>query len=80
MPNIKMYCTENCEDCAQARAYFAARKIPYQEIDLDEHPEAWALVEKITGGPHATPTFDIDGTYVVEFDLAALEEVLGISL
>lgn len=80
MPNIVMYFTRSCEGCARARAYFAARKIPYQEVDLDEHPEAWSTVEKISGGRRVVPTFDIDGAYVVEFDLEALEEVLGIRL
>lgn len=77
---VKMYSTRDCADCEQARAYFDARRIRYQEINLEEHPEDWAVVEKITEGRRSTPVFDIDGVYIVGFDVEDLEEVLGISL
>ncbi len=76
---IVMYCTKWCPDCKDARAWLAANRLPYTEVDIITTPGAARQVERWANGNRTTPTFDIDGTIVVDFDLPRLQEVLKIS-
>ena len=76
---IVMYCTKWCPDCKDARAWLAEHNLPYTEVDITTTPGAAAQVERWADGNRTTPTFDIDGTIVVDFDLPRLKEVLKIS-
>ena len=75
---IVMYCTRWCPDCKDARAWLAQLKLDYTEVDITTTPGAARQVEQWADGSRTTPTFDIDGTIVVDFDLPRLREVLGI--
>ncbi len=76
---IVMYCTKWCSDCKDARAWLAKHKLPYTEVDITYTAGAAQQVERWANGNRTTPTFDIDGTIVVDFDLPRLREVLHIS-
>jgi peroxiredoxin/glutaredoxin len=73
---IVMYCTAWCPDCKRARKWLAEQKIPYTEVDITTTPGAAQQVEQWANGNRTTPTFDIDGSIVVDFDLPRLKEVL----
>jgi glutaredoxin len=77
--DIVMYCTPWCPDCKLARAYLKERDIPYVEVDISRDRRAAQRVRDWCGGNETTPTFNIRGTILVEFDQAKLDEVLGIS-
>jgi glutaredoxin len=72
---IVMYCTMWCPDCSRARAWLRERNLPYVEVDVNGAPKAAAQVREWTGGDLVTPTFDIDGTIVLDFDRERLEEL-----
>lgn len=74
---IVMYCTKWCPDCRKARAWLQARNLDYVEVDVNAVPGAAAQVRQWAGGKLITPTFDIDGTIVLDFDQKRLEELLG---
>jgi len=74
---IVMYCTKWCPDCRKARAWLQARNLNYVEVDVNAVPGAAAQVRQWAGGKLITPTFDIDGTIVLDFDQKRLEELLG---
>ncbi len=74
-----MYCTKWCPDCRKARAWLAEYNLPYTEVDIMSTPGASEQVRKWTGGDLVTPTFDIDGQIVVDFDPVNLSQVLGIA-
>jgi len=76
---IVVYCTKWCSDCKDARAWLAKHKLPYTEVDITYTAGAAQQVERWANGNRTTPTFDIDGTIVVDFDLPRLREVLHIS-
>ena len=76
---IVMYFTKWCSDCKDARAWLAKHKLPYTEVDITYTAGAAQQVERWANGNRTTPTFDIDGTIVVDFDLPRLREVLHIS-
>jgi glutaredoxin len=74
---IVMYCSRWCPDCRRARAWLQARGLGYVEVDINAVPGAAAQVREWADGKLITPTFDIDGTIVLDFDQEKLEEVLG---
>lgn len=73
---IVMYCTKWCPDCRRARAWFAEKNIQYTEVDVMSTIGADDQVRKWTGGDLVTPTFDIDGEIVIDFDETKLKKVL----
>jgi thioredoxin reductase (NADPH) len=75
---IVMYCTRWCPDCRQARAWLKANNLKYTEVDITVTPGAAAQVRLWADGNETTPTFEIDGTIVVNFNESRLREVLGI--
>lgn len=75
---VVMYCTPWCPDCKSARTLFTKNGIPFTEVDISTNPRAAAQVEIWSGGYRTTPTFDIDGTIIVDYDEKRVKEVLGI--
>src|SRR5215213_9204813 len=49
MSRVKMYTTEPCGFCRTAKALLAARRIPYEEINLAKNPEGRAKLVEVTG-------------------------------
>ena len=73
---IVMYCTKWCSDCRKARAWLKERKWDYAEVDLYGTPGALDQVRKWGDGKLITPTFEIDGTIILDFDEDRLRQVL----
>ncbi len=46
---VVMYSTSWCRYCAQARAYFAAKRVRYQEYDVEKSVEAHAEFKRLGG-------------------------------
>lgn len=74
--SVTLYCTSWCPDCRRARAWLADHKIAYTEIDIERDPAAAKQVRQWANGNQTTPTFDINGVIVVNFELKQLEELL----
>jgi glutaredoxin len=72
---VVMYCTPWCQDCRRARAWLDANHIPYREVDIHRTPGANKQVRAWAGGNIITPTFEIDGTVIVDFDEQKLREM-----
>jgi glutaredoxin len=75
---IVMYCTHWCPDCKKARAWLKAHNLDYTEVDIHSTPGADRQVKRWANGNITTPTFDIDGTIIVDFDKPRLREALGL--
>jgi glutaredoxin len=73
---VVMYCTAWCPDCKIARAWLNDNKISYTEVDVTTYPVAGKFVRQWANGNLTTPTFDIDGEIIVEFDEARLTSLL----
>jgi glutaredoxin len=76
---VVMYCTSWCPDCRIARQWFKDRGIKYTEVNITDVPGASDQLRKWTGGSLTTPTFDINGEIIVEFDVRRLKELLKVS-
>ncbi|GAB4533222.1 MAG: hypothetical protein Kow0063_14910 [Anaerolineae bacterium] len=77
--DVIIYCTPWCPACRRARAYLEEHGIEYVEVDISTDRAAAERVRGWANGNETTPTFDIKGTIVVDFDRARLDQVLGIA-
>jgi glutaredoxin len=77
--DVVMYCTPWCPDCRRARAYLKERNIAYVEVDISRDRAAAQRVQGWANGNETTPTFNIRGTIIVNFDQAKINQALGIS-
>jgi len=75
---VVMYCTDWCPACRRARAYFKVNNVPFEEVNITRDRAAAATVRSLTGGVESTPTFDVGGKIVVNFDVDKLNKLLGI--
>jgi glutaredoxin len=77
--DVVMYCTSWCPDCRRARAYLKEKGISYVEVDISQDRAAAAKVRDWARGFETTPTFEIKGQIIVEFDQVKLNKALGIA-
>jgi glutaredoxin len=77
--DVIMYCTPWCPACKRARAYLQERGISYIEVDISRDRAAAAKVRGWARGFETTPTFDVKGTIIVDFDKARLDKALGLA-
>jgi glutaredoxin len=80
-PVVTVYGTSWCGACRQARAYFAERKIPFADKDIEQDAAAAReLGEKAAkmGIPtDRVPVLDVRGRLLLGFDRARVEALLG---
>ncbi|MBZ5504146.1 MAG: glutaredoxin family protein [Acidobacteriia bacterium] len=79
-----VYTSPWCGDCRVAKRWLDQNKVTYQEINIEETPEAAEEVFRQTG-KRAIPQFVIDGTWVQPyspsegFKYEEMAELLGIA-
>ncbi len=73
---VVMYCTPWCPDCKLARHWLKMNDIPYTEVDIFTTKGAERQVRKWDDGHLITPTFNIDGKIIIDFDLPKLKTTL----
>ncbi len=77
--DVVIYCTPWCPGCRRAKSYFNGLNISYVEIDITKDRAAAARVRSWANGYETTPTFDIKGTIIVDFDKAKVDKALGLA-
>jgi glutaredoxin len=65
---IVLYCTSWCPDCRRARNWLKTNNVKYVEVDIDTNPSASEQVKKWNDGKRITPTFDIGGVIIPNFN------------
>lgn len=76
---ITLYGATWCPDCRRSKAFLSEHRIPYTYVDLEEHPEATAVVEEFNGGKRIIPTIVFpDGSFVAEPSNEELADKLGL--
>jgi mycoredoxin len=74
---IVVYGTAWCGDCFRAKRVFQRLGVDYAWVDLDEHPEAAAVVTRINNGLRSVPTIVFpDGSTLTEPADSVLEQTL----
>jgi arsenate reductase-like glutaredoxin family protein len=74
--DVVLYCTPWCPSCRLARDWLADHGIAYTEVDISRDRNAAARVREWADGNETTPTFNIRGQVVVDWDPVRLEDLL----
>jgi glutaredoxin len=77
--DVVLYCTPWCPACRKARAYLQQNGINYVEIDITRDRAASQQVRGWANGYETTPTFNIKGTIIVNFDQEKVAKALGLA-
>jgi glutaredoxin len=75
---VVLYCTPWCPGCRLARDFLNRHGIPHMEIDISSDRNAAKLVRGWANGNETTPTFNIRGTIVVDWDQRRVARLLGL--
>ena len=73
---VVIYCTPWCSDCRRAREWLKDNAVDYTEVDISTDLNAARQVRAWGDGFQITPTFEIDGEVVLDFDEAKLNKML----
>ena len=74
--NVDVYSTPTCPYCRQVKDYLTEKAVAFTDYNVASNAEARnAMVQK--SGQLGVPVIDVDGTVVVGFNRAKLEELLG---
>lgn len=73
---VVMYCTPWCVDCPKARKWLKENDIPYTEIDISTDLAAARQVRAWGEGFQVTPTFNINGEVIIDFQEERLKKLL----
>jgi mycoredoxin len=60
---IRVYSTRWCADCRWTKQFLRERGIPFEEINVDEDPDAEDLVLRVNAGRRKVPTLEIAWRY-----------------
>ncbi len=62
-PLVTMYSTTWCGYCSRLKSQMQREGISFEVVDIEQHPEAAELVERVNGGNQTVPTLVYsDGT------------------
>ena len=76
---ITVYGATWCPDCKRAKQFLGEQRVHYNWVDIEEHPESQAFVEKANNGKRIIPTIVFaDGSILVEPSNADLAKKLGL--
>lgn len=82
MDTIRVYSTRWCPDCRWTKQFLRERGIAFEEINVDEDPDAEELVLRVNAGRRKVPTLEIAGRYFAcsPFDPEQLAAELNVPL
>jgi len=74
---VKVYSTQTCPFCDDAKAFLKKHKIKFEDVDVNKDRKAAAEMIK-KSGQTGVPVIEIDGEIVRGFDEANLKKLLKI--
>jgi mycoredoxin len=76
--SVTMYSTPWCGYCHRLKGQLDREGISYDIVDIEQHPEAAAVVEQVNGGNPTVPTLVYaDGTAQTNPSLVEVKEKLA---
>ena len=82
MERITIYSTNWCPDCRRAKDFLKRRGVKFEEINIEEDPEAEDMVIAANRGRRRVPTIKVGDRFFAcsPFNAALLAEELNIPL
>ncbi|WP_129338178.1 mycoredoxin [Cellulomonas endophytica] len=75
---LTMYTTTWCGYCRRLKTQLASAGIAWDEVDIEQDPDAALVVERVNGGNQTVPTLVFpDGSALTNPSLAQVRERLG---
>ncbi|HEV3365239.1 MAG TPA: FAD-dependent oxidoreductase [Acidimicrobiia bacterium] len=79
--SLRVYGAPWCPHCKRVKRFLAAHRVPYDNIDIDEQPDAIETLKELQGGGQIIPTvIYADGTHEVNPNDEALARRIGLSM
>lgn len=77
-----MYTTQWCPDCRRVKMFLQNKGIAFQEVNIEEDPDAEEIVLRVNQGRRKVPTLKMGEKYFAcsPYNAHELAENLGISL
>jgi thioredoxin reductase (NADPH) len=80
-PTLTVYGAPWCPHCKRVKKFLAAHRVPYDHVDIGEHPEAIERLKELQGGRQIIPAVVYgDGTHEVNPSDEALAGRIGLTL
>jgi thioredoxin reductase (NADPH) len=77
---LTVYGAPWCPHCKRVKRFLAAHRVPYDNVDIDERPEAIETIKELQGGGQIIPTVVYpDGTHEVNPSDEALAGRIGLT-
>jgi len=77
MADVKVYTTSTCGWCVKVKDFLKEHKIKFKEVNVGDDPEAADyMVEKT--GQQGVPVIEIEGQFVIGYDVPELKKLLKI--
>ncbi len=74
--SVIVYSTPTCPFCHKAKDYLKEKGVDFEDVNVAaEQDRAKEMVEK--SGQMGVPVLDVNGTIIVGFDVAKVDEALG---
>ena len=81
MADIVVYGAPWCPDCKRAKKFLTEHRVPYDWVDIDQHPDGREYVERVQNGGRTIPTIAFpDGSHLIEPGNDELAAKLGLRL
>ena len=64
MREVKLYTTEYCGFCMQAKRLLTQLKVPYEDIGLDDKPDLRSKLSAENNGYRTVPMIFVDGKFI----------------
>ena len=78
---LTVYGAPWCPHCKRVKRFLAAHRVPYENVDIDEHPEAIETLKELQGGAQIIPAVVYaDGTHEVNPSDEVMARRIGLSL
>lgn len=76
--SVTVFTTQSCPWCVRVKNYLRQNQVNFKEVDVGRDPQAARELVRRTGQT-GVPQLDINGSYVVGFDKAKIDRLLGLS-
>ena len=75
---VKVYSINDCPWCEKVKKYLKSKNVEFEEHNIEENDDDRDACYKLTGDTMVPITTANDKDYVLSFDKAKLDEMLGL--